>query len=57
VETTTDVNNCGSCGTRCPALRMCCSGACSDTANDTMNCGACGHACTTPHCLAGTCGL
>src|SRR5690606_42070734 len=58
VDTNTDPNHCGGCGTTCPADRFCfagqcqcqgllkdCDGVCVDTTRDLQNCGACGNVC------------
>ncbi|HSQ63738.1 MAG TPA: hypothetical protein VLM85_11015 [Polyangiaceae bacterium] len=44
VDTTSDPNNCGSCGHGCTGL-SCCSSSCVDTTSDMSNCGSCGNAC------------
>jgi len=61
VDTKTDLNNCGSCGNKCPTGQICvngvciyscppgqtlCSGQCVDTTSDQNNCGSCGNKCT-----------
>jgi hypothetical protein len=66
----TDVDNCGACGTVCPAGDVCdsgtcqcptagqtnCSGTCTDTSTDANNCGSCGNVCSTGDtCTGGTC--
>ena len=66
----TDVDNCGACGTVCPAGDVCdsgtcqcptagqtnCSGTCTDTSTDANNCGSCGNVCSTGDvCDSGTC--
>ncbi|HEY1554565.1 MAG TPA: hypothetical protein VGF94_06990 [Kofleriaceae bacterium] len=70
VDTNSDVENCGACGTTCEADQACsqgtcscagtggmlCSGTCVDTMTDTANCGGCGSACDSgAACTAGAC--
>jgi len=70
VDTTTDPDNCGVCGTKCLTTEICtggtctkcedpkvrCSGVCVDIKSDVANCGACGTKCTGDEkCVAGTC--
>jgi hypothetical protein len=61
VNTQTDSNNCGACGTYCSGAngmycwngkcascgygQSYCSGSCTDTTSDSSNCGSCGHSC------------
>jgi hypothetical protein len=47
VDTSTDVNNCGSCDYPCGSNEICCAGICADTSTDASNCGACGAVCET----------
>ena len=57
VELSTDVNNCGTCGTAC-GTASCCKGACADTTTSPTSCGACGVTCLgTESCAAGACRL
>ncbi len=69
VNTQTDANNCGSCGTICTGGRTCSSGVCSCASGQTLcgstcvnlatspnNCGGCGIACLPGHvCAGGAC--
>lgn len=69
VNTVSDFNNCGSCGTTCATSQTCSSGVCSCTApltacgaacvstvSDAANCGACGTVCgATQVCSQGAC--
>ncbi len=70
VDTLSDVDNCGTCGTKCGSTAGCvdgkcvscdaptkrCGAKCVDTSSDSANCGACGVACTDGKvCLGGTC--
>jgi len=64
----TDTENCGACGTACPAGGSCvagkcqcpasaptdCTTKCADLSTDAKNCGTCGNACSVA-CDAGTC--
>ena len=61
VNVTTDVNNCGACGTMCPSGSGCCSGGCVPL-NTITNCGMCGTACNdvtngSRACTAGKCAI
>lgn len=60
VNTNSDANHCGDCGTVCPSGQICsdgacgcasnqttCSGTCTDTNTDAKNCGKCGTACAS----------
>ncbi|EPE07030.1 tryptophan synthase alpha chain [Ophiostoma piceae UAMH 11346] len=62
----TDLDNCGGCGTQCGANSACKSGKCGcpqDQCGDTCldlrsnpnNCGACGVVCDPHYCISGTC--
>jgi hypothetical protein len=70
VSLESDPENCGQCGTACPANTVCsagqCSGDCEPTATkcdqsctnlqtDPYNCGECGKVCVTPQCVDGSC--
>ncbi|GAF90070.1 unnamed protein product [marine sediment metagenome] len=71
VAVTTDVDNCGQCGTQCVGqsasciASQCsctdvgfayCTGGCTDTSSDVTNCGTCGNACgPNVTCVAGAC--
>ena len=68
VQTDTDQNNCGACGTTCAAVQSCVAGSCAcptaghslcgsvcvDTNTNRSHCGACGTTCAVD-CIAGTC--
>src|SRR5579883_636288 len=68
VDPQVDRNNCGGCGSRCPASASVCSGGrcvcpttcgaqCADLNTDPENCGACGDRCPSSQkvCVGGTC--
>ncbi|KAI3688514.1 hypothetical protein L2E82_46138 [Cichorium intybus] len=57
VEVTSDVNNCGVCGIRCPFTWQCCRGVCVDTNINPFNCGRCFNRCPFfTFCTYGMCG-
>ncbi|KAL7600563.1 hypothetical protein Lser_V15G20954 [Lactuca serriola] len=57
VEVTSDVNNCGLCGIRCPFNWQCCRGVCVDTNINPFNCGQCFNRCPFfVFCTYGLCG-
>lgn len=57
VDVSSDVNNCGFCGDRCPFGWQCCRGGCVNTNFSLFNCGRCGHRCPFGlPCLYGMCG-
>ena len=45
VDTSSDINNCGTCGHVCTVGQACCGGACVDLQLDPYNCGSCGRRC------------
>jgi hypothetical protein len=69
VDLGSDLNNCGACGSDCPAPFSCiegacrcpgdfgysCTGVCIDLGSDPANCGGCGNACPTGVCSGGVC--
>ncbi|GER34533.1 stigma-specific Stig1 family protein [Striga asiatica] len=57
VDVTSDPNNCGLCGIRCPFTWQCCRGLCSNTNLSPFNCGGCRRRCFFPRfCFYGMCG-
>ncbi|KAJ8766526.1 hypothetical protein K2173_023773 [Erythroxylum novogranatense] len=57
VDVSSDPNNCGFCGIRCPFAWQCCHGFCVDTNINHFNCGRCGNRCPRGvRCLYGMCG-
>jgi hypothetical protein len=69
VDLGSDLNNCGACGSNCPAPFSCiegacrcpgefgysCTGVCIDLGSDPANCGACGYVCPSGVCSGGVC--
>eukprot|EP00270_Netrium_digitus_P007447 TRINITY_DN2167_c0_g1_i1.p1 TRINITY_DN2167_c0_g1~~TRINITY_DN2167_c0_g1_i1.p1 ORF type:complete len:175 (-),score=5.56 TRINITY_DN2167_c0_g1_i1:396-920(-) len=53
-DLTSDISNCGKCGSYCTATETCCSGVCVDIQTDVKNCGSCGSSCHGT-CAVGTC--
>jgi len=57
VNVTSDRNNCGLCGIRCPFNWKCFRGLCRDINLSIFNCGRCGHRCPFGElCFFGMCG-
>ncbi|KAK3019635.1 hypothetical protein RJ639_004997 [Escallonia herrerae] len=57
VDVTSDPNNCGLCGIRCPFTWQCCRGLCIDTNVNPFHCGSCDHKCPfMSYCVYGMCG-
>lgn len=57
VDVSSDKNNCGLCGTKCPFNWQCCRGLCSNINFSIFNCGKCGHRCPPGVlCSFGVCG-
>lgn len=57
IDVTSDVNNCGLCGIRCPFTWQCCRGICIDTNINPFHCGKCDHRCPFfSLCIYGMCG-
>ncbi len=55
-QTSTDENNCGTCGNVCTTGKLCCSSSCINTQTDENNCGTCGKKCAAGAlCQAGSC--
>ena len=48
-DTTSDFDNCGSCGNQCQGGWNCCNSACANPLADVANCGSCGNACKVNH--------
>ncbi|TKY57317.1 GRIM REAPER [Spatholobus suberectus] len=56
VDVTTDRDNCGLCGFRCPLNRQCCNRFCTNTNLNIFNCGRCGRVCPVGRlCIFGLC--
>lgn len=56
-DVSSDVNNCGECGRRCPFTWQCCRGLCINTNISPSNCGRCGNRCPFRSlCYYGMCG-
>ncbi|XP_027368589.1 stigma-specific STIG1-like protein 1 [Abrus precatorius] len=56
VDITTDRNNCGLCGIRCPYNWLCCNRLCRNTNLNPFNCGSCGRICPIGRfCIFGFC--
>ncbi|KAJ6893944.1 hypothetical protein NC652_027887 [Populus alba x Populus x berolinensis] len=57
VDVSSDVNNCGFCGIRCPFTWQCSRGFSVDTNRSPFNCGRCGKRCPwRVRCVYGMCG-
>ncbi|KAF8409607.1 hypothetical protein HHK36_005685 [Tetracentron sinense] len=57
VDVSSDVNNCGLCGIRCPFPWQCCNGFCIDTNINPFHCGNCLNRCPLGSlCFYGMCG-
>ncbi|KAL7186605.1 hypothetical protein ACSBR2_028355 [Camellia fascicularis] len=57
IDVTSDINNCGLCGLRCPFTWQCCRGLCINTNINPFHCGRCDHRCTFRSlCFYGMCG-
>lgn len=57
VDVGRDLLNCGSCDTKCPVGKLCCSGVCTDVLTDPNNCLICGRKCSGGlPCELGMCG-
>ncbi|XP_058073241.1 stigma-specific STIG1-like protein 1 [Magnolia sinica] len=57
VEVSSDINNCGLCGIRCPFTWQCCNGLCIDTNINPFHCGQCWKRCQLGSlCFYGMCG-
>ncbi|GFZ04949.1 hypothetical protein Acr_17g0005210 [Actinidia rufa] len=57
VDVTSDVNNCGLCGIRCPFTWQCCRRFCINTNINPFHCGRCDHRCPFgSFCFYGMCG-
>ncbi|ESW18501.1 hypothetical protein PHAVU_006G046600 [Phaseolus vulgaris] len=57
VNVSSDKNNCGLCGIRCPFNWQCCRGLCRNINFSSSNCGKCGQRCPyRVRCSFGVCG-
>ncbi|MQM23669.1 hypothetical protein Taro_056736 [Colocasia esculenta] len=57
VDVTSDDNNCGLCGVRCPFNWRCCGGICVDLGTNPFHCGGCNSRCSFGSlCSFGMCG-
>ncbi|CAN0900982.1 Stigma-specific STIG1-like protein 4 [Linum grandiflorum] len=57
VDVSSDINNCGLCGIRCPFSWLCCGGLCVNTNVSPFNCGRCFNRCPWGvQCAFGMCG-
>ncbi|CAN1339938.1 Stigma-specific STIG1-like protein 4 [Linum perenne] len=57
VDVSSDINNCGLCGIRCPFSWLCCRGLCVNTNISPFNCGRCFNRCPWGvQCAFGMCG-
>ncbi|CAA6673315.1 unnamed protein product [Spirodela intermedia] len=57
VDVSSDENNCGLCGVRCPFSWRCCNGKCVDPKSNPLHCGGCNNRCAAgSRCSHGMCG-
>ncbi|GJP47480.1 hypothetical protein CLOM_g6665 [Closterium sp. NIES-68] len=54
VDQSTDINNCGACGSFCDVSLACCGGSCANLDSSNDHCGACGARCPG-QCTLGIC--